>query len=329
MRHSSRVLPHLFCSLLLLTSCFFSVASGDDDPSVAVVAISSYDQSMEHAGVVGEMVGFPNVEQMVELQLMQLTGGKPLAGLDKTRPIVVDIKLGKNEPYFIACLPVTSLKELLGSLPPEVAETEDVGDGLLLLKGAESPMYAKEANGWAYFADQKDHLTSVSKDPASLVGNLTSKYVVAARADVQNIPADKRAEVVGFLELMMQLQLAGAAEVGGDAETQQKIMKENIAQLSQLIDESDNITVGIGIDHQQKNVHLDFSATALAGTQTAAAFKRFQKGTSSHAGFLHTDAAAAAAMHLTGGPTANELKILDLQHKAIQEQMTKGLSDVD
>ena len=113
MRHPARFFPLFLCSLLLFTSCFFSVALGDDDPSVAVVSISGYDNLMEHAAAIGEIVGFPNAQQMIQLQLMQLTGGKPLAGLDKTKPIVVDIKLGQAEPYGIACLPVTDLEKLL------------------------------------------------------------------------------------------------------------------------------------------------------------------------------------------------------------------------
>ena len=85
MRHPARFFPLFLCSLLLFTSCFFSVALGDDDPSVAVVSISGYDNLMEHAAAIGEIVGFPNAQQMIQLQLMQLTGGKPLAGLDKNQ----------------------------------------------------------------------------------------------------------------------------------------------------------------------------------------------------------------------------------------------------
>ena len=329
MRHSSRFLTPLFCSLLVFTSHFSAVAHGEDDPTVAVISVSSYDQMMKYAGAVGEMVGFPNAQQMMELQLMQLTGGKPLAGLDKTKPIVLDVKLGKAEPYGVACLPVTDLKELLGSLPPQLSANEDVGDGILLLKAADGPLYAKEADGWAYFADQKEHLATVPNDPPSLVGDLPSRYVVAGRVNMQDIPEDKRAEAIGFFELMSQLQIAGVAEAGGDIQAQQAMMKNNIARLSQWIDETQDIIVGIGIDQDDKNVHLDFSTTALADTETATSYKRMQSGKSSHAGFLDVDATIAMAAHLTGKPVANELKMMDDQQKMIQSQMSQGLDGDD
>lgn len=329
MRHPLRFFPLFFCSLLLFTSCFFSVALGDDDPSVAVVSISGYDNLMEHAAVIGEIVGFPNAQQMIQLQLMQLTGGKPLAGLDKTKPIVVDIKLGQAEPYGIACLPVTDLEKLLGALPAAWAKTEDVGDGILLLKAAANPMYAKAGDGWAYFTDQKEHLASVPKDPASLAGDLPSKYVFAGRADVQNIPKEKRAEFIGFFELMSQLQLAGVAEAGSDIEAERAMMKASIAQLSQWMDQTEDITVGVGIDHDQKNVYLDFSTTAVAETQTANSYKRFQKGKSAHAGFLHVDATIAGAAHMTGKPAENDIKYIDDQEKMSQKQMIREIDDAD
>ena len=59
-------------------------------------------------------------------------------------------------------------------------------------------MYAKAGDGWAYFTDQKEHLANVPKDPASLAGDLPSKYIFAGRAKVQNIPKEKRAEFIGF-----------------------------------------------------------------------------------------------------------------------------------
>ena len=69
---------------------------------------------------------------------------------------------------------------------------------------------------------------------------------------------------MGFLELMSQLQLAGAAEAGADLAAQQAMMKDNIARLKQWIDETVDVTVGVAINGDDKNVHLDFATTASA-----------------------------------------------------------------
>tara|TARA_Y100001933_G_scaffold189750_1_gene188861 strand:+ start:811 stop:2478 length:1668 start_codon:yes stop_codon:yes gene_type:complete len=329
MRHPARFLLLSICSLLLFTDPLTPIVLGDDDPSVAVVSISSYDKLMGHAEVVGEIVGFPQAQQMIQLQIMQLTGGKPLAGLDQTKPIVIDIRLGQAQPYWIACLPVTDFKALLGSIPPPLAETEDAGDGTLLLKAAESPMYAKSQGGWTFLSDQKEHLTKLPKDPVALAGDLASKYVMAGRVNMQNIPAEKRAELMGFLELMSQLQLAGAGEAGVDLEAQQAMMKDNIARLKKWVDETVDVTFGVAINGDEKNVHIDFLTTARAKTQTANSYQRFQTGKSAHAGFLHVDAAIAGAFHLTGQPADDEIKYIDAQEKVTREQMVEELENAN
>ncbi|MDG2207472.1 MAG: hypothetical protein P8K78_06165 [Pirellulales bacterium] len=327
MRYAARFLATLFCSLFIFTTCFAPVARGEEDPSVAVVSISSYDQLMQHASVVGEIVGFPNAQQMMELQLVQLTGGKPLAGLDKTKPIVIDVKLGKAQPYAIACLPVTDLTALLDSLPPQLSDNEDVGDGVLLMKAAEGPLYAKQGQGWTYFADQKEHLAKAPQDPSALAGDLPELYVLAGRVNVQKVPADKRAELIGFLELMNQLQLAGVAEADGDIEAQQVLMKQNMAQLSKFINETQDFVIGLGIDRDNKNVYVDFSTTAQVDSETAASYKRLQSGKSSHAGFLDVDATISMAGHLTGKPFASEIKMMNDQQEIFHKQMMREIDN--
>ena len=329
MRHPARFLLLSFCSLLLFTAPVASVTLGDDDPSVAVVSVSSYEKLMGHAAVIGEIVGFPNAQQMIQLQIMQLTGGKPLAGLDQTKPIVIDIRLGQSQPYWIACLPVTDFKAMLGSLPPPLAVTEDAGDGVLLLKAADSPMYAKSDAGWTFLSDQKENLATLPKNPIKLAGNLPTKYVMAGRVNMQNVPAEKRAELMGFLELMSQLQLAGAAEAGADLAAQQAMMKDNIARLKQWIDETVDVTVGVAINGDDKNVHLDFATTASAGTPTAKSYQRFQKGKSAHAGFLNVDAAIAGAVHLTGKPAEDEIEYIGAQGKVSRQKMMEEIESAD
>ncbi|MEC7501773.1 MAG: hypothetical protein VX970_08600 [Planctomycetota bacterium] len=329
MRHHARFLLLSFCSLLLFTNNFATIAVGDDDPSVAVVSVSSYEKLMGHAAVIGEIVGFPNAEQMIQLQIMQLTGGKPLAGLDQTKPIVIDVRLGQVQPYWIACLPVNDFQAMLGSLPAPLAATEDAGDGVLLLKATDSPMYAKTEAGWTFLSDLKENLTTLPKDPVALAGDLPSKYVMAGKVNMQSVPAEKRAELLGFLELMSQLQMAGAAEPGADLAAQQAMMKDNIARLKQWIDETVDVTIGVAINGDDKNFQLDFSTTASAGTQTAKSYERFQKGKSAYAGFLDVDAAIAGAVHLTGKPAEDEMKYIDAQGKVSRQKMMEEIENAD
>ena len=322
---SSRRLPLLIILPLLLgIPSIASVALAEEDPTVGVVSISSYEQFMQHANVLGEIMGFPNLQQMVELQIAQLTGGQVIQSLDKTKPIVVDVRLGKKEPYALVCLPVTSLKELLQSLPAPLGETEDVGNDVLRLKNTPDPMYIKAGDGWSYWTQKKDHLVAVPKNPEQLVADLPKKYLVGFRALMQKIPPEKRAEAIGFLELMAQMSLAGG---GGDANNavQLESIQQQIAMLRQWIDDTNEVTLGVGLDKEDKSVHFDVIMTAKSGSDIEKSYARFKKGKSDHAGFLHEDAAIGMSVNLHGKPAKEELDLLNVQQKMLHAQMIANL----
>ena len=325
MRSPCRSFMLLILTLWLSIAAPTSFAIAEEDPTVGVISLGSYEQIMQHANVLGAIVGFPNLDKMIELQLLQATGGQALQAIDKTKPIMLDVRLGKKEPYAVVCLPVTGLKELLGTLPNPLGQTDDVGDGVLLLKNTPEPMYVKEEKGWSFWAQQKEYLADLPKDPEKLVGDLPEKYLVGARAFMQKIPPEKRAEAIGFLELMAQMSLAGGGGAEFGLEEQLAATKQQIGMLRQWIDDTKEVTLGVGFDKETQSVHLDFVMTAMSGSEALKSYKRFKKGKSDHAGFLHEDATLAIAVNMEGQPIKEEIALLDAQEKMFQSQMAENI----
>lgn len=325
MRSPCRSFLLFILTLLISIAAPTSFAIAEEDPTVGVVSIGSYEQIMQHANVLGAIVNFPNLDKMIELQLLQLTGGQALQAIDKTKPVVLDVRLGKKEPYGVICLPVTDLKKLISTLPDPFGQTDDVGNGVLLLKNTPEPLYVKEENGWSFWAQQKEYLAELPKAPEKLAGDLPKRYLIGASAFMQKIPPEKRAEAIGFLELMAQMSLAGGG--GGDASLEQQLAttKQQIGMLRQWIDDTKEVTFGIGFDKETQGVHFDFVMTAISGSDAMKSYERLKKGKSDHAGFLHEDATLAIAVNMVGQPIKEEVALLDAQEKMVQSQMTENI----
>ncbi|MEO1524542.1 MAG: hypothetical protein AAFX06_03860, partial [Planctomycetota bacterium] len=81
-----------------------------------------------------------------------------------------------------------------------------------------------------------------------------------------------------------------AAQPNGD---QTRAMAENsIVQLEQMIQDSDELNFGINIDQSAKNIAIDFSFTAVGGSQMAAMYGSQQAIPSQFSSVIRDDAAA-------------------------------------
>ncbi|MEK6249025.1 MAG: hypothetical protein N2C12_12655, partial [Planctomycetales bacterium] len=160
----------IFAGLFVLFIAAAPMAAAQEDPMVGVVSVSSFDDLMQDAQLIGKATGQPGIGAMIDAQIAGMTGGKGLQGFDKTRPVVLVLKLGENQPYPIICVPVSDLNKLLGSLP--LAEkAEDVGDGILKVTLAK-PAFIKEQNDWAFVTERKEQLSSLPPNPQELVGKM-------------------------------------------------------------------------------------------------------------------------------------------------------------
>jgi hypothetical protein len=291
-------------------------AAAQEDPIVAVVSLGSYNDMMKSAQAMGEMVGFPNVQKMMEEQINGMTGGKGLAGVDKTKPLAMILRLAKPEPYAVVCIPVTDVNQMLGALPGPMGETQDAGDGVKHLPNTPQPMYLKDQNGWALLAQEKEHLAGAPDNPQELLGDLPTTYLIGARAFIQNVPEEQRYEAIGFLEMMTEMGLAEAEGTDEEIQLQRNLVKRQIKLMRQWIDETDEVTIGLGMDAATQDMHLDFSMTAVTGSKTAIEYARFKNTPSAHSGFLRDDAAISVAISAHGERAEEDLELLDAQHRS-------------
>jgi hypothetical protein len=176
-------------------------------------------------------------------------------------------------------------------------------------------VYVTQKGKWAYIAQKKETFAAVSNDPASLLGDMPKKYLLAVRASVKNVPDSLKQQWLAVLPMLAQ------------ASMQPDMMKQNIEQLEILSKELDEVMLGVTLDRQTNSSYLDLELTAKPGTNMAAQLAAVKPGKTDFAGLKIPGAAVTinATSTFTDADVARAKKSLDILRASAQD----GLKEQD
>jgi len=283
--------------LTCLSAVGLSLAAVADAPAqqgakpVIVVSISSLNEMFGDIAAMTELAGQADFGRIAVGM-----GGIYTGGVDKTRPAGVVVSLDGTEPKVVAFVPVTNLKQFLGTHRETIGNPKDVGNGVLEIgSDRPQPAYVKEQDGWAYIGQSPTQFQNLPKDPSVLLGGLHKQYDIAVQVNMANLPAELRDLAVTQMKqgykAAMETQNRNLdpnerkqAEMIGDAMLQSMTM---------FIEETEQLTLGFAIDGQAKKTFLEFGMTARPGTQLAKAMTGYGTTPSSMHGFVLPGSAAS------------------------------------
>jgi hypothetical protein len=283
---------------------------GGEKP-VAVVSISSVDKMMADTKYVLTTAGVEQFIPMVEGMIPMFT-----QGVDKTKPIGVALILPNGEPQALGFIPVTDLDTFLTTFQDQIGEPTDLGGGVLQLDTPQ-PVFVKEQGGWAFVANTQAVLGTLPADPSALLQGLDKQYVIAVRAHVQNIPEQMRTQAAMFLNQGVQEALSEMDEGDLDPEVTRKLAENSVKSMQQLINETNEFTLGWAVDSTTKSTYIDIAVTAVPGTKMAKQFAGMADTQSDFAGFLLPD--AAFTMNMASSIAAEDIEQATLLLSAIQK----------
>lgn len=305
----------LMASIAILSSTAVPAANaqGSDKP-VAVVAFSGYDALMTDIDFIGNLGNVPNLSAQIDGMLGMFTQGKGLAGLEKGKPIGVVVRMDENGgPAGAICLPVTNLQELVGIGQGFGVQAEDKGNGLWEINspGQPEPMYAQEANGWAFLAPSEQMLAGAPADPDAVLGALTKEYDLAVKINVQEVPEAYKQQYIDFIAQMSEQGIRQNDSV--DEAEIEKLLQEQRKAMQDGLKDMDTLTVGLSLDSGQQRTFLDVVSTALPGSDGANQVANMKDVTTDYAGFIQPDAAMMMTMALKMDEKAQQQFIQSLQ----------------
>jgi len=271
--------------------------------TVAVISIESYDDLLGDVAFVGKISNNPGLDKNLEGMLKLFTQGRGVAGLDRQRPWGVVLTIDNMEMKPFAFLPVTSLKQLLGSLAAVLGEPREK-NGVLEIDAKNQTLYLKEQGGWAFIAQTPESLASLPKDPLKLLGGLEKQYDVAVRVNVKNIPEMYRDLAIDQLKAAMQGSFdKKEGEADDEFEARKQVLEQQLENNLMLINETDQLTLGWSLDQKSNSTYVDFNVIPSPGTTFAKRVGLMRDDSSAFAGFASTTAAASANYVIASSPT--------------------------
>jgi hypothetical protein len=309
--------PLLYAVLVLSAlSMALPLSAAAELKPMLTVSFSGYSELKADVEAIGKLSGRPELAQMLEGMLAMVTQGKGLAMLDQTQPLGVVVLSDSEDFTAYGFLPVSDLPSLMELMKNAMGgESPKLEHGVYEIPLGSVSVYATQKGKWTYVSQNIRTFDVVSNDPASLLGDLPKKYLLAVRASVKNIPDSLKQQWLAVLPMLAQ------------ASMQPDMMKQNIEQIETLSKELDEVMLGITLDRQTNSAYLDVELTAKPGTNLAAQLAAVKPGKTDFAGLKIPGAAVTvnATSTFTDADVARVKKSLDIIRASAQE----GLKEQD
>ncbi|MFO0883022.1 MAG: hypothetical protein U0894_02355 [Pirellulales bacterium] len=288
----------------LVASLFASAprAMAEDLEPVLVVSLAGVDRTMGDVGSILKMAGKEDLAKT-----MTFFGNAFTNGINKKKPAGLFVLADENGQEFpaVVFIPVDNLDTVLATYKEQIGEPQDAGDDVKEFSVGPQSAFVKEADGWAFIAQSKDHLEDLPEDPAALLGDLPKRYAIGIRASLDNLPEGLKQTFLdamneGF-ERSMEQNASGSDE---DRELQEKLGRVQIDQIKEMIEDLDSLDIGIGAGNNAAK--LEIAVTVKEGTNSAKKIALQKTAKTALAGFLQQ----GSALNFNG---ANKLGADDIE----------------
>jgi len=274
-KRSGRPVALMAVALLGLLSVAVAPATGqaqDDaeaaaqttDP-VVVVTLGSINKLTQDVNYLTGAVGQAQAGGMFNMMAVTFT-----QGVDTTRPIGVIVPLVDGVPQPIGLIPTSDVKTVLKRLEAQTGPADELDDGTLVVAFGASTIFIRQADQWAVVAPRRDLLDVAPADPSELFKGLGNNYDLGVRLRMQRVPEQMRQMLTQ--QMRFGFESAMQRQQGADVDSTRQVAENTIKQLEQIINETDQVTFGINIDQQEKQVEVDVAFTAVPNTDLAAMY---------------------------------------------------------
>ena len=261
---------------------------------VVVVSISGIDELMGDVDYLTQAAGAEDYGNLFKLLAAPYT-----VGIDKTKPWGMVLQSDGDGFMPLGFVPVKDLKVVFAALKEQIGEPRDVGGGVFEITDP-APMYIKEANGFAFLAGESKFLEKLPEDPVALLGGLNKEYDIAVRAFAQNVPQAQKDWAIEQIKEQnaraLEQQLQGKDEDDPEYKLAKRLSENQLARLIDMINDTEEATIGWSTDGMAKKTYVDISLVAKAGTPTAERMDLLKGNESAHAGFALPGAAMTLAL---------------------------------
>ncbi len=307
---------------LLLSVGQLALAQGNPQP-IAIVSISGVQNVLKDVGTLANIAGMGNEALAVTVMGSSATEAM---GIDTKKPIGAVVYLSEAGPTGYAFIPVTNIQKLLDFAKGQHMPINDDGNGNYSVTGPAGNSVALKLNGgWLFAGKSAEDLANVPADPVPMLAGLEKQYTIALRENMQAIPDDFRKMMAEQFVSGVSTAMRNTPDDNPVLMVLKPIIEAQLKQFPKILDETDQTTIGWGVDAAGKKTFIDFNGVAVAGTNLAKKYADAANVTSGFTGFL--DAKAAGNLHFSAKMTAEDIESMQESVSILRERANKGIDN--
>ena len=255
----------------------------DGTRPVVVLSVASINKLTADITHVTGLAGQPQFGGMFAMM-----AGMYAQGTDMNRPIAVLVPLVGGMPRPIVMVPTSDIRAILKRIETQTGPVDELDDGTLVVTINRNTLFIKQNGNTAVAAQSKDVLDLAPADASGMLQGMGNNYDIAVRLQIQQIPLDIRNVLIAQMRQGFEQAMANQP----DNESAREMAEGSIAQVEQLVREADELFFGVNINKQEQHIGMDFSFTAVPGTELASMYGGQQPIPSRFASVIRDDAAA-------------------------------------
>ncbi|MCH2182002.1 MAG: hypothetical protein MK108_08360 [Mariniblastus sp.] len=318
--------PAVFFGLLIAAAALMVTERGfcqsAPEPAI-IISIANIDEQLDDieylAGAASEEMG-----QMSGLLKMQARGFTRGIDTTKSAGMMMYFNEGSPEPITVAFVPIENMDDMLDTIAG-FAEIDEGDDIVTIIPDNGQEISMKQVGNYAFMSDQPGNLEDVPKDPGKMIGEMAEQYNIAATIYPQRVPEALREMMLGLIEQGAEQNMQMLDELDPlQAEIQEQNFEIQMEQMENLINDTEELVLGMAADQKAKALYFDMVMTAKPGSEMAEQVSAAKKaGPSRFSGFLMDGAAMTANMTSQIAPGQQEQSVTMM--KAMQEQVQETL----
>lgn len=252
-------------------------AVGQAQQPTTVFSIRGIDALLDDAEFIAGELDQEGIKESANQYLEGVTGGKGLAGIDRSKPLGVywNGSAANGAPempvLFVPVSDAKALKELLGDLVPDLKDE----DGFWSATVEGNRLFGKLSGKYLFISPDQGALSKVA-DPAKIVN---AKYDVALEVSIASIPDPLKGIVLSTAETGRQSLNDSQPEDEAEKAARDALLNGALAAIKSLITDGDRVTFGIDIDAKARLATVDFGLTGKASSPLAKALTEYGKTT--------------------------------------------------
>jgi len=253
----------------------------------AVVSVASAERMLDLLDFMFEAADRPEASDAL---VGRLAGVNDLQGLDQRQSFGMMIYLSGIMPQPVVFAPVTKIKDLMKTMESGPFTAKKIDEEHYELKGRRRSVFVKTVGGYAYFSNVESRLDRGFPDPAMVTAGLSTKYDIAATANLGTIPEEQMNLLAALLKASADTNLQQRDNEPKSAYKIRRATGENNARImDQLLREAQELTLGWKLMREQRRAVLELTVKARPGTELSTLLSEMDTNRSKFANLLQGD----------------------------------------